>query len=74
MTFFINLCNHLCYLTGAVLTLNHELTGHKSPVSGCDFSPDCKQLATGSFDKTIIIWDPVSKSNDIRWVIVYAKL
>jgi len=37
-----------------------ELTGHLAPVSFCAFSPDGSCLATSSFDKTIIIWDPVS--------------
>lgn len=37
-----------------------ELSGHHAPVSFCAFSPDGQSLATSSFDKNVIIWDPVS--------------
>ncbi|XP_014783061.1 WD repeat, SAM and U-box domain-containing protein 1 [Octopus bimaculoides] len=34
------------------------LTGHKAPVSVCCFAHHKKLLASGSFDKTIRLWDP----------------
>lgn len=37
----------------------HELSGHYGPVSQCCFSPNGLKLASSSFDKTVIIWDPV---------------
>ena len=37
-----------------------ELAAHLAPVSFCAFSRDGRCLATSSFDKTIIVWDPVS--------------
>nr|XP_039267689.1 WD repeat, SAM and U-box domain-containing protein 1-like isoform X1 [Styela clava] len=38
----------------------HELSGHHGPVSQCCFSPDGLKLASSSFDKTVIIWNPVT--------------
>lgn len=37
-----------------------ELVGHKEAVSSVAFSPDGKLLATGSFDKSIKLWDPAT--------------
>jgi WD40 repeat protein len=34
----------------------HDFKGHKAGVAGVSFSPDGKQLATGSMDLTIRIW------------------
>lgn len=34
-----------------------EIVGHKEAVASAQFSPDGKRIATGSFDKTIKIWD-----------------
>ena len=31
--------------------------GHTKSVEVVVFSPDCKQLATGSWDRTAILWD-----------------
>jgi len=33
------------------------LTGHNEIVNSVSFSPDGKTLATGSYDKTIKLWD-----------------
>jgi len=33
------------------------LTGHEAEVFCCEFSPDGRHLATGSFDKTINLWN-----------------
>jgi WD40 repeat protein len=38
------------------LTALHTLTGHAESVRHVKFSPDCKRLATASFDGTVIIW------------------
>lgn len=34
-----------------------ELVGHKEAVATVTYSPDGKQIATGSFDKTVKLWD-----------------
>src|SRR5262249_1357976 len=34
-----------------------SLTGHSAPVSAAAFSRDGKTLATGSFDKSVKLWD-----------------
>lgn len=34
-----------------------ELVGHKDAVAAASFSPDGKQVVTGSFDKSIKLWD-----------------
>jgi serine/threonine-protein kinase len=33
-----------------------QLRGHKGPVMGLSFSPDCKLLATGGVDSTVHVW------------------
>lgn len=38
----------------------HEMSGHHGPVSNCCFSSDGQKLASSSFDKTVIVWDPVT--------------
>ena len=33
------------------------LTGHQSPVNSVSFSPDGKTIASGSYDKSIKLWN-----------------
>ncbi|MBC8284910.1 MAG: WD40 repeat domain-containing protein, partial [Nitrospinae bacterium] len=49
---------------GSSLTLSSikRLNGHTKPIKTVAFNPDGKTLATGSSDKTIIIWDAKSGS------------
>ncbi len=41
----------------AIRQLGAPLAGHNSTVRAIDFSPDGQQLATGGYDKTIMLWD-----------------
>jgi WD40 repeat protein len=34
-----------------------QLDGHTEPITGAAFSPDSRLLATGSFDRTVRVWD-----------------
>src|SRR5437879_12470200 len=38
-----------------------DLVGHTDPVYAVDFTPDGAQIVTGSFDKTLKLWDAVTK-------------
>ena len=40
--------------------LSRTLVGHKDTVTCCTFSPDGRQLATSSADRSILVWDSTS--------------
>jgi WD40 repeat protein/serine/threonine protein kinase len=42
------------------------LTGHNAMIAGADITPDGAYVATGSFDKTIRVWDLVSQQELFR--------
>ncbi|MCC7476220.1 MAG: protein kinase [Pirellulales bacterium] len=44
----------------------HEFTGHNGAVYSARFSPDGKLVATGGYDKLVLVWNPsVARSVDI---------
>ncbi|XP_047451326.1 POC1 centriolar protein homolog B isoform X1 [Mugil cephalus] len=49
-------------------TLERHFKGHKDAVTCADFNPNCKQLASGSVDKSLMIWNLAPKARAFRFV------
>lgn len=49
-------------------TLERHFKGHKDAVTCTDFNPNRKQLASGSADKTLMIWNLAPKGRAFRFV------
>ena len=49
-----------------------SLTGHSSVVSSVRFSPDGTRLVTGSYDKTVKIWNPATGEELCQLNVGYA--
>ncbi|XP_041853833.1 POC1 centriolar protein homolog B isoform X1 [Melanotaenia boesemani] len=49
-------------------TLDRHFKGHKDVVTCADFNPNRKQLASGSVDKTLMIWNLAPKARAFRFV------
>ncbi|KAM9377819.1 POC1 centriolar protein homolog B [Pholidichthys leucotaenia] len=49
-------------------TLERNFKGHRDAVTCADFNPDRKQLASGSADKTLMIWNLAPKARAFRYV------
>ncbi|KAI8800555.1 WD40-repeat-containing domain protein, partial [Cladochytrium replicatum] len=51
---------------GKLFTAKHEFKNHSGAVYAVQFSPSGKLLATGSFDKTVRIFDPIVTQKEIH--------
>ncbi|KAF9101345.1 hypothetical protein BGX27_011511 [Mortierella sp. AM989] len=51
---------------GRQFFLKNDLKGHQGAVYAVQYSPNGKFLATGSFDKTVRIWDGTTNQNEVR--------
>ncbi|XP_026168238.1 POC1 centriolar protein homolog B isoform X2 [Mastacembelus armatus] len=49
-------------------TLERHFKGHKDAVTCADFSPNRKQLASGSVDKSLMIWNLAPKARAFRFI------
>ncbi|KAJ4938183.1 hypothetical protein JOQ06_002808, partial [Pogonophryne albipinna] len=49
-------------------TLERHFKGHKDAVTCTDFNPNRKQLASGSVDKSLMIWNLAPKARAFRYV------
>ena len=47
----------LAYLTGTMELLSEKTNAHSHWVMSVAFSPDGTKIVSGSFDKTIKVWD-----------------
>ncbi|KAG0326118.1 hypothetical protein BGZ99_010096 [Dissophora globulifera] len=50
---------------GRQFYLKNDLKGHQGAVYAVQYSPNGKFLATGSFDKTVRIWDGTTNQNEL---------
>ncbi|KAI8361875.1 WD40-repeat-containing domain protein [Mortierella sp. GBAus27b] len=50
---------------GRQFYLKNDLKGHQGAVYSVQYSPNGKFLATGSFDKTVRIWDGTTNQNEL---------
>ncbi|KAG0274843.1 hypothetical protein BGZ95_009410 [Linnemannia exigua] len=50
---------------GRQFFLKNDLKGHQGAVYAVQYSPNGKYLATGSFDKTVRIWDGTTNQNEL---------
>ncbi|KAG0239646.1 hypothetical protein BGX31_002575 [Mortierella sp. GBA43] len=50
---------------GRQFYLKNDLKGHQGAVYSVQYSPNGKFLATGSFDKTVRIWDGTTNQNEV---------
>lgn len=50
---------------GRQFYLKNDLKGHQGAVYAVQYSPSGKFLATGSFDRTVRIWDGTTNQNEV---------
>src|SRR5689334_8587707 len=57
---------------GLNFELASTLSGHTDPVSSIAFSPDGKLLASGGWDKRVILWD-VATGTELRTFVGHTR-
>ncbi len=57
---------------GAAPTLRLTLWGHTDAVSAVKLSPDCKTIASGSWNKTVRLWS-IAQAGDPLWIFTGHK-